>query len=73
MSRLVALQELLLSRNVELHLTLKDVEIVGALGKLTKLDLSKKIHGNPPVWKEEEMAVVWALSKRMPDLKCTFV
>ena len=72
LSQLAALRELLLCQNPELHLTLKDVEIVGRLGKLERLDLSKKVYGNPPLRKEEEMAFVWALSKRMPDLECIF-
>ena len=46
--------------------------VVESLGKLRKLDLSKKVFGNPPAWKEEEMAFVWALSKCMPDLECIF-
>ena len=74
-AQLAALRELSIMYNQDLRLILEDVEVLSALCKLRKVDLSKDIVRQSFVkrWSGDDIAVVWALCKRMPDLDCIFL
>ena len=72
-AQLTALQELSFKCNKDLQLVRTDLNLLVALGKLEKMDLSKdEFSYGQKAWTAEELGILWALSKRMPDLQCTF-